>query len=536
MLTGTMESPLVNKMMYICQCAELTESPVAPNWTRNPFALEGDAQDLDDEHTVYTHTLDALTSTAGSGKQVILAGPKSKPRPAPVYKDKRVEEHWAFLKLHEGSQLPPPSRCPSLMSRGTLSSRNSSTRSTRSSIWDPLEEFETPAGGVSRFSASGDLSISSDGHRFSIPSTEQLFAATRCPVKTCDHHVKGFTRPMDRKRHILKHYSGVLECGFCDGVTFSQSSDRVNLFLTHLLKKHNAGGQRPMSYAGSEPSNTDSHDETNRSVATCTVCTEPFTAQGYYEHLSGCILREVARNEGTHANNEDHEDGEESGAADVLVALSIPLPSSQAPKVTPSVEDTEDPFEYSAYLSPAPLSVQDLADMEELTASSRCLSLTSSKAVESSDEETDWTEGQTSRESSPGASQVTRRLSPAKRRVVENIMQEFQRLFNESIRTHTSSGHSSSYSSGSAGGWSSNSSTYSASAFVSRKRSLSGSGAPPPDEDDSNKRRRPDNKDNGKKAASELRFACPYYKRNPGRHQTFTSCRDPGFTTVARLK
>ncbi|KAL1800083.1 hypothetical protein ACET3X_000425 [Alternaria dauci] len=73
--------------------------------------------------------------------------------------------------------------------------------------------------------------------------------------------------------------------------------------------------------------------------------------------------------------------------------------------------------------------------------------------------------------------------------------------------------------------------------FTPRKRSLSGDGSTPPDDDDDlNKRRRPNSVSKGKQPVLELRFACPYYKRNPGRHQTFTSCRDPGFTTVARLK
>ena len=77
--------------------------------------------------------------------------------------------------------------------------------------------------------------------------------------------------------------------------------------------------------------------------------------------------------------------------------------------------------------------------------------------------------------------------------------------------------------------------------IASRKRSLSGGSTPPNGDrnngDDPDKRRRPDPKLNGKDATTqEKRFACPYYKRNPGRHQTFTSCRDPGFITVARLK
>ncbi|KAF1952234.1 hypothetical protein CC80DRAFT_423089, partial [Byssothecium circinans] len=86
---------------------------------------------------------------------------------------------------------------------------------------------------------------------------------------------------------------------------------------------------------------------------------------------------------------------------------------------------------------------------------------------------------------------------------------------------------------------SSGSSTYSSSSFISRKRSLSGGSTPPPNDngDDPHKRRRPDPKlSSGKQPIPEIRFACPYYKRNPGRHQTFTSCRDPGFIAVARLK
>jgi hypothetical protein len=458
-----------------------------------------------------------------------------KPRPAPIYKDKRVEEYWAFLKSvpdQQSDHLPPPSRCPSLMSRGTLSSRNSSTRSTRSSIWEPVEDHELSLEFMCRMSGSSDFSLpGGDTHSHMIPLTEQVVPTTRCPVRTCKHHLKGFTGPEHRMRHVLKHFSGKLECGFCDNVSFSQSSDRVNLFLTHLLNKHDAGGQRPASYTRTE---TLSRDSREKSFATCSICTEPFTAPGYHEHLSGCILREITRNEDAqaiHSVNCEDEGCEATNEMD-----SLPIESSKSSEVAKTMEDVQDPFEYSSFMSSPGYTEVKRDDIDELTVSSRCLSLTSSKAVESSEEETDWTEEQTSRESSPGTSQIPRRLSPAKRRVVENIMQEFQRVFHGGLRMYTGSGNCTSSSSGSTGGCSSNTSVYSASSFVSRKRSLSGGGSTPPDDDDSNKRRRPSSKAEGKKPASDLRFACPYYKRNPGRHQTFTSCRDPGFTTVARLK
>jgi hypothetical protein len=178
----------------------------------------------------------------------------------------------------------------------------------------------------------------------------------------------------------------------------------------------------------------------------------------------------------------------------------------------------------------------DVVGIDNLIESSRCLSLASSQLTESSEEETDWSEEWTSRESSPGVSQIPRRLSPAKRRLVEAIMQQFRHTFSQSTRK-TAGDSSSDVSQSGNSGWSSNTSTYSTSSSISRKRSLSGSGSNPPnDEDEGNKRRRSSVKPDGSSLVAEVRFACPFYKRNPGRHQTFTSCRDPGFITVARLK
>lgn len=129
-------------------------------------------------------------------------------------------------------------------------------------------------------------------------------------------------------------------------------------------------------------------------------------------------------------------------------------------------------------------------------------------------------------------------------------MKEFHRLFDRGLsKQHNNKGpqiqtyHGGSTSShGCSGASTSSGNSSTGSPYVSRKRSLSGGGSPPPNGDknngdDPNKRRRPDFTPQGKDSyLPERRFACPYYKRNPGRHQTFTSCRDPGFITVARLK
>ncbi|KAF2806291.1 uncharacterized protein BDZ99DRAFT_394273, partial [Mytilinidion resinicola] len=57
------------------------------------------------------------------------------------------------------------------------------------------------------------------------------------------------------------------------------------------------------------------------------------------------------------------------------------------------------------------------------------------------------------------------------------------------------------------------------------------------EDDDSSKRRRLGSETNSDLSSHlGLRFACPYYKRNPGRHSTNTSCVYPGFRHVSRVK
>jgi hypothetical protein len=197
----------------------------------------------------------------------------------------------------------------------------------------------------------------------------------------------------------------------------------------------------------------------------------------------------------------------------------------------PSVHDAQNEFDEKSELT-----YLGCGDIAELTASSSRLSLVSSRTATSSEEETDCSEDISSREGSPAVSQIPSQVVSAKRRLVDAIMEEFQKVFSATLRNYATNGTNPS-SSGNATGHPTGASAYSDTSFVSRKRSLSGDGSTPPDDgDDSNKRRRPDSVSKGKQPISELRFACPYYKRNPGRHQTFTSCRDPGFTTVARLK
>lgn len=465
----------------------------------------------------------------------------AKGRPAPIYQTtSNQEEYWAFLKSVpdiQNGNLIPPSRCPSLISGGTLSSRNSSTRSTRSSMQDSMDDRNSTRRSVCIIPEEyGDIAFKTFQE---IALSSHLAASIEpvaevCPVKTCERHLSGFSKAGEGKRHAFTHFKGSLVCGFCKPyiTTFFRAPDRVNLFLTHLVKNHGVRGHHNDHEVGGARL---VRKKSTGPVSNCSICSEPFTAQVLYEHLPGCILREVARSDESRDRESQEELSQEPSRGDKLSrSPHVKYRSSRANTSKPQIMIPGPEREPSPGLDLE----EECREIVELTASSRCLSLTSSKAVESSEEETDDSEEVTSRESSPGVSQLPRRLSPAKRRAVDAIMQEFQRLFNQSMRSHTNGESSSGSSYNGSGAWSSNASTYSSASFVSRKRSLSGGGATPPnDEDDSNKRRRvPGSKTAGKQAVLEQRFACPYYKRNPGRHTTFTSCRDPGFTTVARLK
>ena len=440
------------------------------------------------------------------------------------------------------------SDCPSLATGSTLSSRNSSTRSARSFKWDALE---LPEKRECPYPECGRVFRDLPAHLL----THQAERPEKCPLQSCEYHTKGFARPYDRARHTISHFKQVMICGFCStgASTTEKTFNRCDAFLRHLVTAHDveqtsAGRRDDVNGAMSKLYRA----STGQRVATCELCSEPFDAQGFYEHLRGCALRQVTRDCIAEKSMEDsakphisRKDLAESDTNSTSSYASLQIPRTpehlyaSLQRLQPgmaSIEPSVSPVTVTLHHSDS-----QIKEMAELTASSRCLSLTSSQddATKSSDEETDWTEDTGSPTSIADAESLRPMLCPMKKQMVDRLMQEFNRIFEKMVRSHNGgAGAARSTGSGSYTS-SSGSSTYSSSSFMSRKRSLSGGSTPPPDDngDDSNKRRRP-HPEHGmmKQHSSELRFACPYYKRNPGRHQTFTSCRDPGFVTVARLK
>jgi hypothetical protein len=481
-----------------------------------------------------------LQYTAFENEEESLIDPQinSKPEPEPIYQNS-TSLHWSgFPSSHVlENSVQSLSRCPSLMSTGTLSSRNSSTRSNRSlgsSVWrlDRYINEET-------YSASA-IANSEYGATQNTPFTAQVVGL--CPWKHCERHLRGFTKAGDLERHLLVHCERILICDFCESskrghVAFREGSDRVSRFLTHLVEIHDAsdtGGPK-------EPPTHPVHKARGRWFrngprAKCPVCKERHTPGSLYKHLPSCVGDEVKRivelsGRIHRVSNDPPRDPDLSINATEDERIFVSQLEGQLHRKRSPIFGTQDEScEQSKPIYPG------CGDIAELTASSSRLSLVSSRATTSSEEETDCSEDVESRESSPHISQVPLRMAPAKRRLVDAIMQEFQHVFSASLRSHTTNG-SDSNSNGSTAGSSTATPTYPDTSSIPRKRGLSGGGSTPPDDgDDSHKRPRPDSVPKGKQPISELRFACPYYKRNPGRHQTFTSCRDPGFTTVARLK
>ncbi|KAM0479419.1 hypothetical protein ACHAPX_004630 [Trichoderma viride] len=136
--------------------------------------------------------------------------------------------------------------------------------------------------------------------------THQTERPEKCPITTCEYHVKGFARKYDKNRHTLTHYKGNMVCGFCpgSGSASEKSFNRADVFKRHLTSVHNVEqtppnsrkrtGGAPMTLAGYAA------DATGK----CSTCSQCFNnAQDFYEHLDDCVLRMVQQEDPAEAIN-----------------------------------------------------------------------------------------------------------------------------------------------------------------------------------------------------------------------------------------
>ncbi|KAK4103114.1 hypothetical protein N658DRAFT_505516 [Parathielavia hyrcaniae] len=115
----------------------------------------------------------------------------------------------------------------------------------------------------------------------------------KCPIETCEYHVKGFARKYDKNRHALTHYKGTMVCPFCPGAgtAYEKAFNRADVFKRHLTAVHNVEQTPPNSRKLVLPTGA---SRAGGVGARCNICQSQFaTAQEFYEHLDDCVLNVI---------------------------------------------------------------------------------------------------------------------------------------------------------------------------------------------------------------------------------------------------
>lgn len=193
--------------------------------------------------------------------------------------------------------------------------------------------------------------------------THQSERPEKCPIVTCEYHLKGFARKYDKSRHTLTHYKGTyssrksflvcldnigtMVCGFCpgSGSAAEKSFNRADVFKRHLTSVHNVEQTPPNSRKKSPTASVKNstgypHDATGK----CSTCSAMFSnAQEFYEHLDDCVLRVVQQEEPSEAINEQRlaEVANDQDVQETLDRHLIPSSSSTATR-NGTVFDAED--------------------------------------------------------------------------------------------------------------------------------------------------------------------------------------------------
>ncbi|KAK4240701.1 hypothetical protein C8A03DRAFT_13004 [Achaetomium macrosporum] len=115
----------------------------------------------------------------------------------------------------------------------------------------------------------------------------------KCPIETCEYHIKGFARKYDKNRHALTHYKGTMVCPFCPGpgTPIEKAFNRADVFKRHLTAVHNVEQTPPNSR---KLILTTGAGRAGGGGAKCSICQSQFaTAQEFYEHLDDCVLNVI---------------------------------------------------------------------------------------------------------------------------------------------------------------------------------------------------------------------------------------------------
>jgi len=140
--------------------------------------------------------------------------------------------------------------------------------------------------------------------------THQSERPEKCPIASCEYHIKGFARKYDKNRHTLTHYKGTMVCSFCPdtGTSAEKTFNRADVFKRHLTSVHGVEQTPPNSRKRSPtaaPKKVDPyHQENSGKCSTCQVIFN--NAQDFYEHLDDCVLRMVQQVEPSEDINASH--------------------------------------------------------------------------------------------------------------------------------------------------------------------------------------------------------------------------------------
>ncbi|KAI9740674.1 MAG: hypothetical protein M1818_004638 [Claussenomyces sp. TS43310] len=143
--------------------------------------------------------------------------------------------------------------------------------------------------------------------------THQNERPEKCPIATCEYHIKGFARKYDKNRHTLTHYKDTMVCGFCpgSGSAAEKSFNRADVFKRHLTSVHGVEQTPPNSRKKAATSSNSSKKSlagyAPDATGKCSTCSSTFSnAQDFYEHLDDCVLRIVQQEEPSEAINAKH--------------------------------------------------------------------------------------------------------------------------------------------------------------------------------------------------------------------------------------
>lgn len=198
-----------------------------------------------------------------------------------------------YMNAQYGYPYPPPRR-PSLASHQSCSSQDGNYSSE-----------ESKEKGRCTYAECGKVFKDLKAHML----THQNERPEKCPIMTCDYHVKGFARKYDKNRHTLTHYKGTMVCGFCpgSGSAAEKSFNRADVFKRHLTSVH-AVEQTPPNSRKKTSGNVNNGKKLSGyapdATGKCSTCSQTFSnAQDFYEHLDDCVLRIVQQEEPSEAIN-----------------------------------------------------------------------------------------------------------------------------------------------------------------------------------------------------------------------------------------